>query len=105
MLSTSNQNLDFEYTLPEGVELPYYDMLVRPDRLLDAPLMEDPDYFWLEPQPAIEQLDCTTDSVMTGTETVITDITPIVDSIYIEDWDEWVYNTVGYDTTFADVPV
>jgi len=105
VLSTSNQNLDFEYTLPEGVELPYYDMLVRPDRLLDAPLMEDPDYFWLEPQPAIEQLDCTTDSVMTGTETVITDITPIVDSIYIEDWDEWVYNTVGYDTTFADVPV
>lgn len=105
VLSTSNQNLDFEYTLPEGVELPYYDMLVRPDRLLDAPLTEDPDYFWLEPQAAIEQLDCTTDSVMTGTETVITDITPIVDSMYIEDWDEWVYNTVGYDTTFAEVPV
>ena len=34
-----------------------------------------------------------------GTDSVITDITPIVDSVYIEDWDEWVYNTVGYDTT------
>ena len=105
VLSTSNQNLDFEYTLPEGVELPYYDMLERPERVLDAPLTEDPDYFWLDPQEAVEQLECYSDSTMTGTELVITDITPLVDSVYIEEWDEWVYNTVGYDTTFTEVEV
>ena len=104
-LSTSNQNLDFEYTLPEGVELPYYDVLERPERVLDAPLTEDPDYFWLDPQEAEAQLECYSDSTLTGTDFVITDITPIVDSVYIEDWDEWVYNTVGYDTTFAEVDV
>ncbi len=104
-LSTSNQNLDFEYTLPEGVELAYYDELVRPERLLSEPLTEDPDYFWMDPQEAIEQLDCYDDSVLVGQEMVITDITPVVDSIYIAEWDEWVYNTVGYDTTYAEVDV
>ncbi len=104
-LSTSNQNLDFEYTLPEGVELAYYDELVRPERLLSEPLTEDPDYFWMDPQEAIEQLDCYDDSVLVGQEMVITDITPVVDSIYIAEWDEWVYNTVGFDTTFAEVDV
>jgi hypothetical protein len=104
-LSTSNQNLDFEYTLPEGVELAYYDELVRPERLLSEPLTEDPDYFWMDPQEAIEQLDCYDDSVLVGQEMIITDITPVVDSIYIADWDEWVYNTVGFDTTFAEIDV
>lgn len=104
-LSTSNQNLDFEYTLPEGVELAYYDELVRPERVLSEPLTEDPDYFWMDPQEAIEQLDCYDDSVLVGQEMVITDITPVVDSIYIAEWDEWVYNTVGFDTTFAEVDV
>lgn len=104
-LSTSNQNLDFEYTLPEGVELAYYDELVRPERLLSEPLTEDPDYFWMDPQEAIEQLDCYDDSVLVGQEMVITDITPVVDSLYIAEWDEWVFNTVGFDTTFAEVDV
>lgn len=104
-LSTSNQNLDFEYTLPEGVELAYYDELVRPERVLSEPLTEDPDYFWMDPQEAIEQLDCYDDSVLVGQEMVITDITPVVDSIYIAEWDEWVYNTEGFDTTFAEVDV
>ncbi len=104
-LSTSNQNLDFEYTLPEGVELAYYDELVRPERVLSEPLTEDPDYFWMDPQEAIEQLDCYDDSVLVGQEMVITDITPVVDSLYIAEWDEWVFNTVGYDTTFAEVDV
>lgn len=105
VLSTSNQNLDFDYTLPEGTELPYYDVLVRPERLLEAPLAEDPDYFWLDPQPAVEQLECVTDSTVVGVESVITDITPIVDSLYVEEWDDWVYNTVGYDTTYVEVDV
>jgi photosystem II stability/assembly factor-like uncharacterized protein len=66
-LLTSNQNLPFEYTLPAGVELPYYDQIVRPDRLLTAPLTEDPEYFWLDPQVAIPQEECETDPV-TGEE-------------------------------------
>ena len=104
-LSTSNQNLDFEYTLPEGVELPYYDELIRPDRLLEAPLTEDPDYFWMEPQEAIEMIECDSDSVFVGTEFIIDDIVPIVDSIYIEEWDMWAYNEVGYDTIYAEIDV
>lgn len=104
-LSTANQNLDFEYTLPAGVELPYYDELIRPDRWLDFALEEDPDYFWMDPQESTISLDCVTDSVLAGQESVITDITPIVDSVYVEAWDEWVYNTVGYDTTFTMVDV
>jgi hypothetical protein len=104
-LSTANQNLAFEYTLPEGVELPFYDELIRPERLLDEPLTADPDYFWMDPQEAVEQLECLDDSVFVGQELQITDISPIVDSLYIEEWDEWVFNTVGYDTTFAEVDV
>ncbi len=104
-LSTSNQNLNFEYTLPEGVELAFYEELVRPERLLDAPLTEDPDYFWMDPQESIEQLECNDDSVLIGQELQITDIAPVVDSVYIAEWDEWVYNTVGYDTTFSEVDV
>ncbi len=104
-LATSNQNLPFDYTLPEGVELPFYEELIRPERLLGAALTADPDYFWLEPQEAEEQLECYNDSVLTGQEFVITDISPIVDSIYIEEWEEWAYNTIGYDTTFSEVDV
>lgn len=104
-LSTSNQNLNFEYTLPEGVELAFYEELVRPERLLDAPLTEDPDYFWMDPQESIEQLECNDDSVLIGQELQIIDIAPVVDSVYIAEWDEWVYNTVGYDTTFSEVDV
>jgi hypothetical protein len=104
-LSTANQNLTFDYTLPEGVELPFYEELIRPERLLDSPLTEDPDYFWMEPQEAVEQLECVDDSLLVGQELQITDISPIVDSLYVEEWDEWVYNTVGYDTTFSEVDV
>jgi hypothetical protein len=104
-LSTANQNLTFDYTLPEGIELPFYEELIRPERLLDAPLTEDPDYFWMEPQEAVEQLECVDDSLLVGQELQITDISPIVDSLYVEEWDEWVYNTVGYDTTFSEVDV
>ncbi len=104
-LSTANQNLDFEYTLPEGVELPFYDELIRPERILDYALEADPDYFWMDPQEAIAQLECVTDSLLVGQEDVIVDITPIVDSVYVEAWEEWIYNTVGYDTTYVSVDV
>ena len=104
-LSTANQNLNFDYTLPEGEVLPFYDQLIRPDRLLDYELEEDPDYFWMDAQVATPQLDCVTDSTFAGQEEVIADISPIVDSVFVEAWEEWVYNTIGYDTTFAMVDV
>lgn len=104
-LNTSNLNLPFEYTLPEGVELAYYDVIVRPERLLDAPLTEDPDYFWLEPQAAELVLDCSTDSTFVGTEEVIESIALVYDSVWVEQLNEYYVFEVGADTTFAQVEV
>lgn len=104
-LNTSNLNLPFEYTLPEGVELAYYDEIVRPERLLEAPLEEDPDYFWLDPQPAQEVLECSTDSTLVGTEEVIESITLLFDSVWVEQLGEYYVFEVGADTTFATVDV
>ena len=102
---TANQNLPFEYTLAEGEVLPYYEELVRPDRLLDEPLSEDPDYFWLEPQAAQPQLECITDSIYDGIDSMIVDIVPILDSIFVEDWNEWVYQEIGLDTLYETFDV
>ena len=46
-LATANQNLPFSYTMGENETLHFFDSIARPERILDAPLMEDPDYFWL----------------------------------------------------------
>jgi len=100
---TANQNLPFEYTLPEGVELPYYEELIRPDRTLETPLEEDPDYFWLEPQDAEPVLACDVDSTFVGIDSVIVDIVPIVDSIFVEEWNEWVYQEIGLDTLWEHI--
>jgi hypothetical protein len=105
VLSTSNLNLEFEYTLPEGVELPYYDLIVRPERTLSAPLTEDPDYFWLEPQEAEEVIQCETDSVLVGTEQVIESIAFVYDSVWVEQLNEYYVFVVDQDTTFATVDV
>jgi len=53
---------------------------------------------------AWQQLECVTDSTVVDVA-VITDIIPIVDSLYIVEWDDWVYNIVGYDTTYVEVEV
>lgn len=100
---TANQNLPFEYTLAEGEELPFYEELIRPERILESPLEEDPDYFWLDPQTAVETLECNVDSTFLGTDSVIVDIIPILDSSYVEEWDEWVYTEIGLDTLYAEV--
>lgn len=103
VLSTSNLNLQFEYTLPEGVELPYYDLIVRPERTLSAPLTEDPDYFWLEPQDAEEVIQCETDSVLVGTEEVIESIAFVYDSVWVEQLNEYYVFVVDQDTAFTTV--
>jgi hypothetical protein len=69
-LATNSQNLPLEYTLSEGEELMFYDTLVRPDRTLLFALEEDPDYFWLEPQIAVEEFVCVNDTL--GEDTVPT---------------------------------
>ena len=51
-LETASQNLPFEYAMSEDDTLHFWEELVRPERILDEPLTEDPDYFWLAPQRA-----------------------------------------------------
>ncbi|MGB1031682.1 MAG: T9SS type A sorting domain-containing protein, partial [Flavobacteriales bacterium] len=103
-LSTLNQNLPFDYTLSDGEELRYWEELARPELNLEEELTEDPDHFWLDPQALTElQILCTTDSTEVGTETVIVDIEPI-DSCTVF-LGEIICVPIGYDTTFAEVPV
>ena len=103
-LSTLNQNLPFEYTLSAGEELRYWEQLVRPELNLEEELTEDPDYFWLDPQELTElQILCTTDSVEVGMETIIVDIEPIDTCTVFAG--EIICVPIGYDTTFAEVPV
>ena len=47
---------------------------------MDAALTEDPDYFWLDPQPAVEDIQCdvTTDTV--GFDTLVFETPVVVDS-------------------------
>lgn len=105
-LETNNLNLPFFYTLPEGVELRYWDELVRPERTLDEPLTEDPDYFWLEPQDLTAEIqDCDTTFTQVGEEEVIDEITPIDSCFYFEPLDSTICITVGFDTTFVTEPI
>lgn len=103
-LNTLNLNMPFDYTLEPGQELRYWDQLIRPELNLEEPLTEDPNYFWLEAQQLTEeQIICTTDSIEVGTETIITNIEPIDSCItFLE---EIICVTIGFDTTFAEVPV
>ena len=103
-LATLNQNLPFDYTLSEGEELRFWEELVRPELNVDAEITEDPNYFWLDPQPLTElQINCTTDSVEIGTEIVIVDIEPI-DSCTVF-LGEIICVPIGADTTFAEMPI
>ncbi len=103
-LNTLNMNMPFEYTLEPGQELRYWSELIRPELTLEEPLTEDPNYFWLDPQQLTEeQIICNVDSTEVGTEMVITNIEPIDScTTFLE---EIICVTIGYDTTFAEVPV
>ena len=39
-MATASQNLPFTYTLSEGEELMYYDEIIRPELLLEEPLLK-----------------------------------------------------------------
>lgn len=102
LVFTNSQNLPLEYTLAEGEELLFYDEIVRPERLLDDALTEDPDYFWLAPQVGLEQFVCWDDTLGVDTVDVILEIIPnLVDTSIVIDGVEYdVTINIGNDTIF-----
>ncbi|NQX90821.1 MAG: T9SS type A sorting domain-containing protein [Flavobacteriales bacterium] len=104
ILNTASQNLEFEYTLPAGVELRYWDQLVRPAVTVDEPLTVDPNFFFLDPQELTStDIVCDIDSTEVGTETIIASIEQI-DSCTVF-LGEIICVPIGFDTTFVEVPV
>ena len=103
-LYTSNQNLPFDWTIPAGDELMFYENIIRPELLLDAPLTTDPNYFWLTPQINAEQIVCVDDTVSIDTVDVISEIIPnLLDTIMIVDGIEYnVQIDLGNDTLFVE---
>ena len=110
-LQTNSQNLPFTYTMESDETLQFYDSLSRPERILDAPLTEDPDYFWLDPQTAVEDVQCViiTDTVGTDTTLVLTELIEI-DSVFtfVQDGDSLYHvfevPTGVFDTTMVIDP-
>ncbi len=106
LMETAAQNLPFEITLGEnGVqsELRYWEELIRPEIILDEPLTEDPEYFWLDPQELTETiLNCDTTIIELGTETVIESINPVDSCFYFEPLDSTICITIGFDTTYTE---
>ena len=103
-LYTSNQNLPFDWTIPAGDELMFYENIIRPELLLDAPLTTDPNYFWLTPQINEEQIVCVDDTVSIDTVDVISEIIPnLLDTTMIVDGVEYdVQIDLGNDTIFVE---
>ena len=103
-MNTSNQNLPFTYTLGPGEELLYHDMIIRPDLLLEEPLIEDPNYFWLEPQVALEEFICLDDTLGSDTVEVIADIIPnFLDTIMVIEEDTFdIQIDLGSDTVWEE---
>jgi len=105
-LQTNSQNLPFTYTMEANETLNFYDSLSRPERILDAPLTEDPDYFWLDPQNAVEEVQCVIVSDTAGSDTtlVLTELFEI-DSVFtfVQDGDSLYHvfevPTGTFDTT------
>ena len=111
-LETASQNLPFSFEMGPDETLHHYDVLARPERILDAPLTEDPDYFWLDPQSAEEEIVCEVvqDSIGVDTVAVATEVI-VTDTLVTEYIEETTGDTVTvytvidvptgvYDTTF-----
>jgi hypothetical protein len=116
-LFTQNLNLPFDYTLPPGVELVYFETLVRPEIYSPVLITEDPNYPWLEPQVLTQTIiDCVTtefpidtvqvisgfvfepDTFISTTTGNIIIIEVIVDTLYT---DQIIYgSTTECDTTY-----
>ncbi len=112
-LLTNNLGLPFNYTLPEGDELRYWEELIRPEVITNEIISVDPNYPWLDVQELIETiLVCDTTETQVGEEEVIDTITPIDTCVnivielpngtIIEDVQCY---EIGADTTFTTQPV
>ena len=103
-MATASQNLPFTYTLSEGEELMYYDEIIRPDLLLEEPLQEDPNYFWIDPQVSIEEFTCWNDTLGVDTIDVISEIIPnLLDTTIVVDGIEYdVQIDLGNDTIWTE---
>ena len=103
-LYTASQNLPFDYTLAEGEELMYYDEIIRPELLLEEPLEEDPNYFWLDPQVSYEEFTCWDDTLGVDTVDVISEIIPnLLDTTIVVDGVEYdVQIDLGNDTVWVE---
>ena len=105
VVQTNNMDIDFEYTLGEGEELRFWEELIRPELSLDAPLEEDPNYFWLDPQELTETIiDCDTMMIEDGEEIVIDEIIPIDSCFYFQPLDSVICINLGFDTTYTTQP-
>lgn len=112
-MATASQNLPFTYEMGADETLHFFDSIARPERILDAPLTEDPDYFWLDPQEGVEDIQCDvfTDTVGYDTVAFYTEIV-LVDSAftYVDAEGDSLYYvfdvpTGEYDTTLVVEPI
>ncbi len=113
-LSTNNLDIPFQYTIPAGTTLEFFEEIIRPEFFADAPQTEDLNYFWLDPQVSEEIVTLALDSNVIGTETI-----EIVnfDTTYVYWEDTIIINEIEYiiidstevvypvDTTYEDVNV
>ncbi|MCH2197714.1 MAG: T9SS type A sorting domain-containing protein [Flavobacteriales bacterium] len=107
ILQTNNMDINFEWTMPEGLELRYWEELIRPDTTVSEELTEDPHgYFWLDPQDLTQEIvTCDTTFTQIGEEEVIDEIIPVDSCFYFEPLDSIICITVDYDTTYTMEPV
>ena len=112
-MATASQNLPFTYEMGEDETLHFFDSIARPERILDAPLTEDPDYFWLDPQEGVEDIQCVVTSDTVGFETteIVTEIID-TDSVftYVDENGDSLYYvfdvpTGMFDTTYVEEPI
>ena len=112
-MATASQNLPFVYEMAEDESLRFFDSIPRPERILDAPLTEDPDYFWLDPQEGVEDIQCVVTSDTVGYETIefVSEIIE-TDSVftYVDAEGDSLYYvfdvpTGVFDTTFVEEPI
>ena len=82
----------------------YYDEIIRPELLLEEPLEEDPNYFWLDPQVSYEEFTCWDDTLGVDTVDVISEIIPnLLDTTIVVDGVEYdVQIDLGNDTIWEE---
>lgn len=88
VLNLNSENLDipFEYELPAGTTLNFYEQIVRPSFIGEDLMTEDPNYFWIGPQPLDSLVqECLIDSIPLDTTEVFVGYEYIDTTIYFID--------------------